>query len=82
MNDKIRKLILKAGFSDEYLDDLYINDDLKIAQTKLAELIVQECIGDFEKKIKIRYAGDQKSINVGYGMELVVDSIKQKFGIL
>ena len=33
-----------AGFSDKYLDDLYINDDLKIAQTKLVELIVQECV--------------------------------------
>ena len=36
----------------------------------------------FEEKITIRYAGDQKSMDVGYGMELVIDSIKQKFGVL
>ena len=49
---------------------------------RFAELIIKECIGDFEKKITIRYAGDQKSMDVGYGMELVIDSIKRKFGMV
>jgi histidinol phosphatase-like enzyme len=48
--------------------------------TKFAELIIKECICDFEEKITIRY--DSEDMDVGYGMEIVIDSIKQKFGIL
>ena len=49
---------------------------------RFAEHIIKECIDDFEEKITTRYAGDQKSMDVGYGMEIVINSIKQKFGVL
>lgn len=54
--------------------------DRHVSLERFAELIIWECIGDFEDRIKTRYDGDQKSIDVGYGMEIVIDSIKQKFG--
>ena len=82
MNDKIKEpyysLMYKASSGwNEHL--FQVPPELL---EKYSELIVRECIGDYEKKIKIRYAGDQKSVDVGYGMELVIDSIKQKFGML
>ena len=82
MNDKIKEpyysLMYKASIGwNEHL--FQVPPELL---EKYSELIVQECIGDFEDKIRRRYAGDEKSINVGYGMELVIDSIKQKFGVL
>lgn len=77
MNNKIIELAINSGA--DLRGDAIITEMLDIE--KFSDLIIKECIGDFEKKIKIRYAGDQKSVDVGYGMELVIDSIKQKFGM-
>ena len=77
MNNKIIELAEQAHLAWAIQTD--VNKD---SIEQFAELIIKECIGDFEEKIKIRYAGDQKSVDVGYGMELVIDSIKQKFGVL
>lgn len=97
MNDKIDELFNEAIFDESRVDafnvyhpyiPLQISDQpfnygiTKEQYYKFAESIIKECIGDYEKKITIRYAGDKKSIDVGYGMELVIDSIKQKFGML
>ena len=96
MNDKIDELFNEAIFDESRVDafnvyhpyiPLQISDQpfnygiTKEQYYKFAKAIIKECIGDFEEKIKIRYAGDQKSVDVGYGMELVIDSIKQKFGL-
>lgn len=97
MNDKIDGLFNEAIFDESKVDafnvyhpyiPLQISDQpfhygITTEQYhKFAKLIIKECIGDFEKKITRRYAGDQKSMDVGYGMELVIDSIKRKFGVL
>ena len=85
MNDKIKELANRSGLRTTKLCSnpmVTIVDGKETELAKFAELIIKECIGVFEEKIKIRYAGDQKSVDVGYGMELVIDSIKQKFGVL
>ena len=84
MNDKIVELSEQAHLSWVIQTDVNKDSIEQFAELteQFAELIIKECIGDFEEKIKIRYAGDQKSVDVGYGMELVIDSIKQKFGML
>jgi len=78
MNIKIIELAINSGA--DLRGDAITTEMLDIE--KFTESIIRECIGDFERKIKIRYAGDQKSMDVGYGMEIVIDSIKQKFGML
>jgi hypothetical protein len=48
---------------------------------KFAELIVQECLGDFKERIATRYQGSDKDRDIAYGMEIVYFSIIDKFGI-
>jgi hypothetical protein len=40
MNERIKKLIKEAGFSDDFIDDC----ELGYTQQKFAELIVKECL--------------------------------------
>ena len=74
MNERILELAAQAGYDSEYSNDYFSPEEF-------AELIVKECIGDFEERIRTRYQGDQKSVDVGYGMEIVIMEIKQKFGV-
>jgi hypothetical protein len=73
MNHKIIELATQAGLTCNY-------DNLESLE-QFARLIAQECIEGFDTRITTRYEGSPKDSNVGYGMEIVVESIKSKFGI-
>ena len=77
MNGKIRQLILLAGFSDEYLDDLYVDDDLKIAQTRLVELVVKECVDRIALEMESFVNGDGF---LGRDGEEIWESVTTEYG--
>ena len=74
MNERILELAAQAGYDARFCSEYF-------SPAEFAQLIVRECIGDFEERIRTRYQGDQKSVDVGYGMEIVIMEIKQKFGV-
>jgi hypothetical protein len=77
MNKRIKELIKQAttirysgpGEIEEFDKELF------------AELLVRECIEGFEERISTRYQGSEKDNNIAYGMEIVVEHIKQHFGV-
>jgi hypothetical protein len=78
MNAKLIELAEQSGYKEGFR---FAKEDLDIEQ--FAESIIRECIGECEKAyIRGVADGDRKSIDAGYSMELVTDSIKQKFGML
>ena len=46
---------------------------------ELIRLTVQECLAGLQERIQTRYQGSNKDSDIAYGMEIVVDEIKQKF---
>jgi len=85
MNTKrIRELAKQAGL--EFDDDLVLESE-PIYYTsqkdleKFAELIVEECLGDFKDRIARRYQGSVRDRDVAYGMEIVYSTIQDKFGV-
>jgi hypothetical protein len=82
MNELIRNLYGKAV---EYTEENAGRKGQKSVELmcadKFAELIVQECIAGFDERISTRYQGSEKDNNIAYGMEIVVEHIKQHFGV-
>lgn len=73
MNEKLLKMAKQAGLICHY-------DDLESLE-QFAALIAKECIDGFDARIATRYEGSPKDSNVGYGMEIVCESIKAKFNL-
>ena len=46
---------------------------------ELIRLTVQECLAGWQERIQTRYQGSDRDSDIAYGMEIVVDEIKQKF---
>jgi hypothetical protein len=40
---------------------------------------VRECLAGMQERIQTRYQGSDRDNHIAYGMEIVVDDIKQKF---
>jgi hypothetical protein len=85
MNDRIfelanqvlpRETELHQGDPKEYA---YFFASHELVQ--FAELIVKECLGDLKERIALRYQGDQKDRDIGYGMEIVYLDIVDNFGV-
>lgn len=80
MNKKIKQFSEQAIY-DNNGDTLHFLPSQGYLE-KFSKLIIDECIAGFDKRIRTRYEGSQKDIDVGYGMEIVVQSIKDKFDIV
>lgn len=46
---------------------------------ELIQLTVQECLVGIAERIQTRYQGSDRDSDIAYGMEIVIDEIKQKF---
>lgn len=74
MNERIKELVKKAGFSDDFIDD----PELASAQQKFAKLIVRECSGLLVKEAVTNHdVGDQ----VYNQLMIEADWLKKHFGI-
>jgi hypothetical protein len=82
MKLKIKELAQDADlrFTIMY-PNIPIVDGTEAALETFVKLIALECIAGFNERIKTRYEGSTKDSDVGYGMEIVVESIKAKFNL-
>ena len=65
MNERIKELILKAGFPK--FDKMYVVSDGEELE-RFAELIVQEC-ADFVREYPEKYLTHNQASEIGFGME-------------
>lgn len=76
MNERIKELVKQAGFSDEFIDDVYLWD----VQQKFAELIVRECVAQIRKQpIGDEVLGGQHFKTVQLGETIA--TIEEHFGV-
>ena len=79
MNERIRELYIQVSNEQANGTEWAIGG---LENTnRFAELIVQECLGDFKERIATRYQGSDKDRDIAYGMEIVYFSIIDKFGV-
>jgi hypothetical protein len=81
MNERIQELMEQAM---ELVDPYAVEGEFgprQLNEEKFAELIVQECLGDFKERIATRYQGSDQDRDIAYGMEIVYFSIIDKFGV-
>ena len=78
MNERIRELILEAGFPK--FDKMYVVSDGEELE-KFAELIVQECIDCINNTDKGGIFTAQSAGVVGAAHQRSIETIRQHFGI-
>ena len=74
-----RELIDQLTFAASSLTVVNGATVMTVDPQELIRLTVQECLAGMQERIQTRYQGSNKDSDIAYGMEIVVDDIKQKF---
>lgn len=81
MNNKLIELANKANEGIGYTFKLEDAKQIHELLEKFGKLIIQDALEGFKERIATRYQGSEKDQNIGYGMEIVMFDIMDKFGV-
>jgi hypothetical protein len=83
MNERIKELLLKAGFTNAYFDPkdgfelVFVDEDHTLESvTKFAEMIVKECANQCDPESGLKYSPNAKS-----SLEDCKNKILKHFGV-
>lgn len=74
-----RELFDQLTFAASSLNVVNGATAMTVDPQELIRLTVQECLAGWQERILTRYQGSDRDSAIAYGMEIVVDEIKQKF---